>query len=265
MDAVVVTFNSERELASLARHRSSLGFDRIVVVDNASNDQTCAVAREAGMVLVRQDHNAGFGQAANVGARRTQGSCFALLNPDIRFEHAEDVDRLTHHFDDERVGVVGPQLVLPNGEKQDCARAVPSPVNLLKRRLTGGQHGMVTARVARDVPWVVGGCMVIRRAAFQSVGGFDPRYFLYFEDVDLCVRLWQRGWRVRFEPSVLVRHEHRAASRGRLWSPATRHHIGSAARFYLRHPRYVGRSSTGPLGPDMPSAHRQNEIEARPR
>ena len=240
MDALIVTFNSERELAGLAACSAvMMGFDRTIIVDNCSTDQTCAIARAAGMVVVEQDRNAGFGRAANIGALYTRGAHFAVLNPDIRFTSSDDPDRLANHFEGTDVGLVGPRLVLPDGTAQDSARAIPSPANLLLRRLTRREHGAVNADLVCNVPWVVGGCVVIRRAAFDAVGGFDPRYFLYFEDVDLCLRLWEGGWTVRFDPSILVRHEHRAASRGRLWSPAARRHITSAVRFFLSHPRYL--------------------------
>ena len=93
--------------------------------------------------------------------------------------------------------------------------------------------------------WVVGAVMLIRRSAFDQVGGFDPRYHVYFEDVDLCVRLQQQGWSVRFDPTIQVNHQHAGASRGPLLSWSTRQHIRSACLFYARFPHFIVHSTIG--------------------
>jgi GT2 family glycosyltransferase len=168
--------------------------------------------------------------------RCSRGPVVAVLNPDILVGHDDVVTRLLRHFADESVGVVAPRLVLPNGHPQDSARQVPNPAQLLRRRLTGRESGGVNATRPVDVDWVVAAFTLIRREAFDDVGGFDPRYRLYFEDVDLCVRMWSAGWRVRYDPTVSVRHEHRAASKKSLIGWPMRQHARSAALFYRRHP-----------------------------
>ncbi|HEY1457577.1 MAG TPA: hypothetical protein VGF15_03565, partial [Solirubrobacteraceae bacterium] len=72
---------------------------------------------------------------------------------------------------------------------------------------------------------------------WDVVGGFDERYFLYFDDVDLCTRVRRAGWRVRFDPTVVAEHAWQGASRRSITAPATRHHIRSAARYFARNPR----------------------------
>lgn len=240
MDAVVVTYNSAEAISRLRliSHLSDL-FDRVIVVDNGSTDQTRKLAGANGTHIVCLPRNVGFGQAANFGVALVRTTCFALLNPDIVFGNVHDLMLLERHLDNSSVALCAPALVLPNGTLQDSARAVPSPLTLLERRILGRDSGAIRPTIAQDVPWVVGGCMIIRRSAFEAVRGFDPRYFLYFEDVDLCVRLRLAGWKVRFEPAAVVRHEHAAESRGSLHGLAARHHIRSAARFYMRYPRYL--------------------------
>lgn len=245
MDAVVVTHNSEQDLRGLLACRPvARAFERIVVVDNASSDRSRQVARGAGADVVAHAENHGFGAAANLGARRTSGDFFFLLNPDIRFSSADISDRLLENFADSRVALVGPRLVLPDGRTQDSAREVPTPLTLLRRRWGNRPYGAIVSTVRREVPWVVGACVVVRRSAFDSVGGFDTRFFLYFEDVDLCVRLAAVGRSVLFDPTVNVAHRHRAASRTRLLSWATRQHITSAARFFAYHPRFMMSATT---------------------
>ena len=129
-----------------------------------------------------------------------------------------------------------PALVLPDGTLQDSARWVPTPLDLVVRRISRNDRGAVRVTNPVDVDWVTGACLVIRRCAFDQIGGFDERYFLYFEDVDLCVRLRAAGFRVRYDPTVRLRHDYRAASRASARTPETRHHIRSALRFFQRTP-----------------------------
>jgi N-acetylglucosaminyl-diphospho-decaprenol L-rhamnosyltransferase len=149
------------------------------------------------------------------------------------------VERLTRHFDQEGVGLVAPALKLPSGELQDSAREIPTPLDLLLRRRSHSQAKRGAIWREGDVPWVVGACFVVRRGAWDAVGGFDPAYFLYFEDVDLCWRLRCAGWSTYLDTAVVVRHHFQGASRGSLFSGRTRRHIASAARFYRQNPRFL--------------------------
>jgi N-acetylglucosaminyl-diphospho-decaprenol L-rhamnosyltransferase len=92
---------------------------------------------------------------------------------------------------------------------------------------------------AVDAGWVVGAAMIIRRTSFQLVGGFDNRYLVYFEDVDLCVRMRRAGYSVRFDPGVVLAHQHAASSRQSMRNWTTRQHMRSALLFYRRFPRYL--------------------------
>jgi N-acetylglucosaminyl-diphospho-decaprenol L-rhamnosyltransferase len=240
MDAVVVTHNSAEDIRFLIASQATVSsFRRVIVIDNASSDETCSVALDGGLEVVPQSENRGLAAAANLGARQTEGPCFALLNPDIRFWEPGDLARLEQHLSDPNVGAVAPALVLPNGEIQDSARRVPTPVDLLLRRFIRWQPDAVRASRPIDVEWAVAACLLIRRDAFERIGGLDERYFLYFEDVDLGVRLAGAGYSVRYDPTVRVFHRHRAASRSSLISPSTRQHIRSAFKFYAGHPRHL--------------------------
>ena len=121
--------------------------------------------------------------------------------------------RLEEALEDDEVGAVAPALVLPDGTLQDSARWVPTPVDLVVRRVSRADRGAVRVTYPVDVEWATAACLVVRRSAFDQIGGFDESYFLYFEDVDLCVRLRAAGFRVRYDPTVRVLHEYRAASR----------------------------------------------------
>jgi N-acetylglucosaminyl-diphospho-decaprenol L-rhamnosyltransferase len=237
MDAVIVTHNSARDLqAQLACGALRRAFPRIVVVDNASTDGSPDVARRAGVEVIRRGVNDGLAAALNEGMRGSGSELVALLNPDVLLDDETLPHRLAGLFEDAAVGLAAPALILPGGERQDSVRRLPAPGELLVRRLTGARHGEIRADAATDVAWAVLAFVAVRRTAFEDVGGFDEGFHLYFEDVDFCVRLWSRGWRVRHDPALSARHEHRAASRRSLVGRAMRRHVRSAARFYALHP-----------------------------
>jgi N-acetylglucosaminyl-diphospho-decaprenol L-rhamnosyltransferase len=237
MDAVIVTHNSAEDLRSLVASQVTLdSFARIVVVDNASSDETVEVASGAGFEVISLGINRGLAVAVNLGVSRTSGPSFTLLNPDVRMSAADDMERLERELGDAEVGAVAPALILPDGQTQDSARWVPTPLDLVLRRFSGRELGAVRETRPVDVDWAVAACLVVRRSAWDRIGGFDEGYFLYFEDVDFGVRLRAAGYRVRYDPTIRIQHDHRAASRAGVHSPATRNHIRSAIRFYRRHP-----------------------------
>jgi N-acetylglucosaminyl-diphospho-decaprenol L-rhamnosyltransferase len=244
MDAVVITHNSAGDLAGLLSCVPlRAAFDRVVVVDNASSDGSREVAADAGAEVIALPENLGFAAACNHGAAAARGELVAFLNPDVRFLEPEATEWLAAHFADPAVAVAAPALVLPDGRLQDSARRVPTPLDLVVRRLLGSRRGAIWADAPRDVPWVVGACLVMRRRALETLCGFDEKFRLYFEDVDLCVRACRDGWRVVLDPRVRVLHAHRAASR----------RFGAAAWLH-------GSSSRRP---DEPASHPARDRERR--
>jgi N-acetylglucosaminyl-diphospho-decaprenol L-rhamnosyltransferase len=220
MDAITVTCNSGRDLRNLLTCEPlRAAFDRLFVVDAFSGDGSGDMAREHGATVIRMEQPTGYGACVNRAAALTQGDRFAVLNPDILFEDPAVPTRLA------------------DGTLQDSARQVPTPADLLMRRRSSRQYGVI--RASGLVPWVVGAFMVINRDAFGVVGGFDERYFLYFEDVDLCWRMRRAGFGTYFDAATEVRHEHQAGSHAPIWSRSTRAHVRSALRFYSRYPRFV--------------------------
>lgn len=253
MDAITVSANSAGVLSVLLENeRLRRSFDRLIVVDNGSTDDTVALAEAAGAEVVHNPRG-GYGAGVNAGARLVGGECFAVLNPDIRFDEPDVVARLATHFEDPDVAVVAPALRLPDGRIQGSARRMPSPWNLAIRRHVWPDAGAI--REPGDVDWAVGACYLVRRSAWDEVGGFDEAYRLYFEDVDLCLRLRRRGWRVHYDTDVVVEHEHQAASRKSLTGFATRQHARSATLFFARNPVYVLPAALRPrsLGLGKPS------------
>ncbi len=202
-------------VASLRREQVS----EVVVVDNSSIDGSpAALARaDPGADLVAAGGNLGYGAAVNLGAGRTASEFLLVCNPDTSLEPgalAALESRLVH---DPSLAVVGPALVAPDGASSRSGGAFPTVRGSLLPAALGvlSPRGRYSTRhraanAARTesgvVDWVTGACMLIRRCAFDEVSGFDPGYFMYVEEVDLCWRLAQRGWRTGYEPRARVVH-----------------------------------------------------------
>ncbi len=227
LSVVVVNFNAgemlERCLSSLVAHLSAFDWEG-VVVDNCSTDGSEErVARFAPRVrLVRNRENAGFGRGVNQGAAATTAPFVLLLNPDASLlpGAAEALcECLDRHPD---CAVVGPGVVNEDGTIQGSARGDPDMLTgvfgrstLLTRlfpTLAPARRNVVLSAELRDgedsieVDWVSGACMLVRRDAFERVGGFDERFFLYWEDADLCRRLRAAGFRIRYRARAKVVH-----------------------------------------------------------
>jgi N-acetylglucosaminyl-diphospho-decaprenol L-rhamnosyltransferase len=240
VDAVVVSYNSGEDLErQLSCPAFRAAFRRIIVVDNASRDDSVGIARSFGVEVIPRESNDSLSAAINGGVESADAEIVAILNPDVLFDDAALVARLALAFSDRSVAVNAPALRLPDGSTQDSARDVPTPVQLLLRRLIGVEHGVVRSAEPSDVDWIVSAFILVRRSAFEEIGGFEEDFRLYFEDVDFCVRLWKAGWRVRIDPRQVARHEHKASSRKSLMGWAMRQHVRSAVMFFFKHPEFL--------------------------
>lgn len=240
VDAIIVSYNSGELLrGQLACGPLRKAFGRIIVVDNASTDDSVAIADAANATVIARAENSGLATALNEGLRHSTADFVAVLNPDVLLDDDSAIESLFREFDAPDVGLVAPRLRLPDGALQDSARKVPTPSQLVARRLTGRSLGVLNPAQPSDVPWVVLAFVIIRRAALDDIGGFDEDFFLYFEDVDLCVRLWKAGWRVRLDTNSTAQHGFHGESRQSLKSRAARHHRRSARTFFAKHPRMI--------------------------
>jgi N-acetylglucosaminyl-diphospho-decaprenol L-rhamnosyltransferase len=222
----------------------------VVLADNGSTDGApqAAAARYPHVRVLHTGGNVGYGAAVNAGlAGRTSG--YALVaNPDVHFEPGSVDELLAVAARWPRAATVGPAIRTPEGELYPSARDLP-------RLSTGAGHALLgwfwpanpwTARYRREreeprerpAGWLSGSCFLVDLEAFWSVGGFDPGYFMYFEDVDLAERLGRRGWLHVYAPSALVVHEGGHATRREPHRMARVHHT-SALRYLSR--QYPGR------------------------
>jgi len=213
---VIVTYNSARTISKcLSAARQMVPGRNVVVVDNASLDSTVEdVRREHGVSLVVSDRNLGFAKAANMGAEQADTPYILFLNPDA-FCDASSFERVIQAVAElPRCGVAGVALVDPLNAPQPSARRFPTPFRLFLTR-TGLAEGRSRGVPNESVPgfveptvcdWVPGCFLLTRLDLFSALGGFDERFFLYYEEVDYCMRAKQAGWQTVWVPFMTVVH-----------------------------------------------------------
>ncbi len=173
--------------------------------------------------------NVGFGAAANRGEARGRAPFVAILNPDIEV-HDSCLDRLVRALsDDPTLAAVGPTVLNPDGSVYPSARTFPSLIDAAGHAFVGvfSPNNRFTQRYVGDPDhpdWISGTAMVVRRAAFDAVGGFDESYFMYVEDVDLCWRWSQIGQRVARVDSARLMHLIGGSSRSAPFRMIVAHH-----------------------------------------
>ena len=254
LSIVIVTYNSAAHvdgcLESLARHPPSVDYD-IVVVDNASSDGTADAVRKRWPTVrvIDAGANLGFAKATNLGLRQSSGELVLLLNPDT-IVPAGALDRLVAALDARPdAAVAGPRLVDGAGRAELSFGSMLSPLAELRQKVLVKGHGRrlpgISAyvervtRQPRDVDWVSGACLLVRRADAEAVELMDERFFIYAEDVDFCASVRARGRRVLFSPEVEVTHL-RGQSVASARRPAERAYRASQLIFYQKHhPRWV--------------------------
>jgi len=225
-------FELVRELlGDIARHCAGTSLEVILTVNVPESLPTQFNELPFPLRVIHNTAPLGFAHNHNRAVRQACGALVCILNPDVRI--ASDVfTALAQTLADPTVGLVAPLVLDAQGKVEDSARRFPMPWNILLRAL-GASHepDWDSPGAMRDVDWVGGMFMMLRRDAFKNIGEFDERYFLYYEDVDLCVRLWAAGLRVTQVRRVSVTHLARRSSHRSLRYLAV--HIASMCRYFL--------------------------------
>jgi N-acetylglucosaminyl-diphospho-decaprenol L-rhamnosyltransferase len=221
--AVVVNYESgeqlERCVRSLVTDTSAGGPPVVVVVDNGSSDGSAAPVERGfpGVTVVRPAENLGYARAANLGIDATDAQVIAVCNPDLYVREGTAGAMLSRFASEADVAAVGPMIRNPDGTIYPSARSVPKVRDAVGHGLLGlvWRTNPFTRRyrqldadpnAPRDVDWVSGAAIWLRRDALDAIDGWDGGYFMYVEDVDLCWRLRRAGWRIAYEPGGEVTH-----------------------------------------------------------
>lgn len=218
VDAVVVSYNSRTTLRACAVPLCETPGVAVTVVDNASSDDALAAVADLPLRAVASGRNGGFGFGCNLGASYGDAPFLLFVNPDATIT-SEAIEVLVATLErDAELAAAGPRILDPDGALQHTQRNFP------RLRSTWAQalflhrifpHARWTDEVIWDrsayarpgsPDWLSGACLLVRRSAFDAVGGFDERFFLYCEDIDLCRSLRDDGHGLRYVPDATVRH-----------------------------------------------------------
>jgi N-acetylglucosaminyl-diphospho-decaprenol L-rhamnosyltransferase len=237
--AVVINYEAGAVLAqcvrSLLADTSTGTTPQVVVVDNGSSDGSTAAVQQQEVRVLHPGTNLGYARAANLGIAATDAPVVAVCNPDLEVERGAAAAILSRLDAEPELAAVGPMIRNPDGTIYPSARSVPRlrdavghgilglvwPTNRFTRRyrqLDADPHR------PRDVDWVSGAAIWLRRDAIAAVGGWDERYFMYVEDVDLCWQLRRAGWRIAYEPGGRVTHVQGATTAKHPYRMIAEHH-----------------------------------------
>lgn len=255
VSALVVSHNVRERLLDTLRalHNARWPNLEVIVVDNASGDGSPETVRNyfPGTTVVVLDRNLGYGQANNLAFERSHGELLLLLNPDVTVTPGclgAMVEFLQRHPE---AGAVGPRLIRPDGSPDLAARrSFPTPAASFYRlvglsrlfprssRFNRYNLGCLDPGSEHEIDAGTGACLMVRRRAVEQVGLFDPDFFMYGEDLDLCRRLKNAGWRIWYTPSAVAVHVKGTSTRQvpwrmryefhrAMWTYHRKHHAGS--------------------------------------
>jgi N-acetylglucosaminyl-diphospho-decaprenol L-rhamnosyltransferase len=219
--AIVITYNSARAISACIESLLSQPGWEVIVVDNASSDDTAHLVSQYSKVrLVRNTVNGGFAAAANQGEKVAFSNVIVLLNPDT-VAHPGALEKLAAALDDTKAAAAGGALIDENGRPQrgfqfrrfPTLAAMLAEVLLLNRAWPGNPWNRryrfldADGSQAQFVDQPAGACLAVRREAWESIGGFDESFYpVWFEDVDFCRRLADRGWKTAYCPEARFTH-----------------------------------------------------------
>ena len=258
LSILIVHYNTPRLLRQTLRGiRSSaprLAYETIVVDNNAKARVDGMIRREFPEVrVVVSEKNLGFGGGMNVAMKEASGRYLVVFNPDIALFPGA-LEEFVRFMDEKKdVGIMGPKLLNPDRSLQYSCYRFMRPATIAYRRLPFIRNSALAQKEmerymmldwdhnqTRDVDYMLGACLVIRREAYEKVGGFDPAFFMYFEDQDLCRRFWKAGWRVVYHPGASMVHYHRRETAEgsflqQLKNPLTRIQMQSARIYFAKY------------------------------
>lgn len=239
-----------QQLRSLNEFHLPFSFETIVV-DNASGDQIGVLAKEfSGVQILPLLWNCGMGAGNNAGLKRAQGEYMLILNPDVILL-PRAIETLCEFLSkSQRAGIAGPKLLNPDQSLQYSCFRFPRWFTPLFRRTHLSRIPMGKKELnrfamldwdhkeARNVDWLQGSALLVRRKALEEAGLFDERFFLFFEDTDWCRRFWQKHWEVVYVPEAqMVHYPQRLSSSDGVWTLFNRLtwiHIASWIKYFWK-------------------------------
>ncbi|MCX6765403.1 MAG: glycosyltransferase family 2 protein [Candidatus Moranbacteria bacterium] len=206
---IIVNYQSEKYLenciSSIKEKVLSVDYE-IIVVNNDNGNLEAKLANE--IKVIKSEENIGFGAANNIGAREAKGEILCFLNPDTKVI-SEDIKSLLDEFDkNDKLAIIGPKLLSDKNEVQWwCAGKEVTVWSIILNNL-GYRRDKKIWESSKKIKcaWVSGAAMFIRREVFEKLGGFDEKFFMYFEDIDLCKKVRIAGYKVLYYPNFAIKH-----------------------------------------------------------
>ena len=243
ISAVVVDYRAGEALAHCVASLRANGVTEVIVVDNAETPESARVLAGDAATVVASGVNLGYGRGVNRGAALATGEYLVVSNPDILVHEGAVAILVSHLATQPGVGVVAPRIQRPDASVYPSQRVFPNvwlagahallapvwPDNPATRRYRA-------ARADGTVEWVSGAFFVMRRSDFEAVGGFDERFFMFAEDMDLCWRVRERGLGIAAVNEAVVTHAEGLSRRHATRAMLVAHHV-SALRFEAYHAR----------------------------
>jgi GT2 family glycosyltransferase len=254
LHVVTVNYDSPREVAELIQSFSEVSHvTKFWVMDHSGIETLVPTAAPFPIEVVKQ-HNRGYAAGLNTGIRRVEDPAALVLmcNPDVTIVNPDGIERAMRVFDqDERLGLLLPPLEFPDSTPiLSCQRfySLRTLLFALLARLAIPVPQFVESRLyptdsvtePREVDWGSGAVMMARKSFLEDIQGLDERFFLYFEDVDLCARTWKAGRKVMFFPPCAFRHQLRGLSRQNALYSAI--HVRSLMKFLWKYRGFIKRS-----------------------
>jgi GT2 family glycosyltransferase len=258
LSVIIVNYNHKYfprlAVEALEKNKTNFTFE-IIVVDNNSHDQESLPFLEKAhldkrITLIKSPKNVGFGAGNNLGAKIARGRFILFHNPDVTANEdslQKMVDYLERNPD---IGILGPKLVYSSGKVQESCRRNMKFTDLVLNRTPLGKVPVFKSRVRKylmedfdhskiqDVDLITGAAIMIPRAVYDKVGGFDQRFFLFMEDFDLCRMVKKAGFRVVYFPETEMNHYHKRLSQGSLWTLVQKKvfwfHVASALKYFWK-------------------------------
>lgn len=235
---ITVTYNSAEQLRSYFRRPPSNV--EWMVVDNASSDDSVALARHLGAKVIELDENRGFSSANNIGIRASSGPFVACINPDVAIEYKDLARASTVRGGVMDGRLVAPQLLNPDHSLQPNGRGIPTLARKLGNRMGDDKESYYrvynNTAALRRVAWVIGAAVLARRDVWSRLGGWDERFYVYYEDHDLGLRAWRSGIEVVVDGSMQWVHGWDRATSGRFRVAPWLREIDGFVRFFSRYP-----------------------------
>lgn len=212
---IILTYNSSRFIEGLLKSLTKTKNAEILVVDNHSKDDTVKLAKKfENIKVIETGENLGFAKGINFGARQAEGKYLLFINPDTQLKSGDISSLVTIFTSHDKVGVVGGKLIDRNGTSEKSCGTYFGFIESLA--IATGLDELTGVRYSPDkiskVDFVSGGFMMVDAKLFFGLGGFDEKFFMYVEDMELCYRVKKSGYQVYFTPEVVVEHEGQGSS-----------------------------------------------------